>query len=220
MPGARNTGAELDGNVRGERAEPEESRIAVKAGSGEKYNGLHSTVEEAFESVAAEKGVLLYSVELSDIVPQESIRLKCQVPLCEYYEVCKVCPPNIPTVIQFRDALKSYSKAFLVVLREKIKDLDDYRADFSAELKLSGAVAELELRAFQMGYYQALGLCVGGCKLCSKCTPPGSACRHPFKARPSPEGFGIDITSLARKAGAMVEWPPKQYINFLGLILL
>ncbi|NIU55795.1 MAG: hypothetical protein GWN67_05190, partial [Phycisphaerae bacterium] len=81
---------------------------------------------------------------------------------CEYYDVCKVCPPHIPSVAEFREALSSYHKAFLVVLREKIKNLDVYRRDFSAELKLSEVVSDLELAAFEKGFYQALGLCVGG----------------------------------------------------------
>jgi predicted metal-binding protein len=150
----------------------------------------------------------------------ESIRLKCLVPVCEFYDNCKVCPPNIPGVTEFREALQSYSKAFLVVLREKIKDINDYREDFSVELKLAEIVSALELAAFHHGYYLAMGLCVGGCKLCPECAPAGEPCRHPFKARPSPEGFGIDITGLAREAGVPMEWPPKEYVNFLGLLLV
>ena len=178
------------------------------------------TLEASFEAIARKWGVDIRPLEIDKISPSQSMRLKCQVPLCEYYDVCKTCPPNIPGVAEFREALLSYSKAFLVVLREKIKNIDDYRKDFSAELKLAEIVSELELSAFQHGSYQAIGLSVGGCKLCHECTPRGEPCRHPFKARPSPEGFGIDITELAREAGVAVEWPPKEYVNFMGLILV
>jgi predicted metal-binding protein len=178
------------------------------------------TLEDTFETVARKWGIDIYPIEVKDINPRQSMRLKCQVPLCEYFDVCKVCPPHIPSVAEFREALLSYHKAFLVVLREKIKNLDGYRRDFSAELKLSEAVSDLELAAFEKGFYQALGLSVGGCKLCDTCTPQGEPCRHPFKARPSPEGFGIDITKLAREAGVAVEWPPKDYVNFIGLVLV
>jgi predicted metal-binding protein len=178
------------------------------------------TLKTSFEAVARKRGVDIYPLEISKIRPSQSMRLKCQVPLCEYYDVCKTCPPNIPSVADFRDALLSYSKAFLVVLREKIKNIDDYRKDFSAELKLADIVSELELAAFKYGSYQAIGLSVGGCKLCEKCAPRGEPCRHPFKARPSPEGFGIDITLLARDVGVAVEWPPKDFVNFLGLVLV
>lgn len=148
------------------------------------------------------------------------MRLKCLVPLCEYYDVCKTCPPNIPGVAEFKEALESYTIGFLVVLREKIKKIEIYQNDFSAELKLADMISKLELIAFQHGFYQALGLTVGGCKLCDTCAPKGEPCRHPFKARPSPEGFGIDITELAREADIAVEWPPKQYVNFIGLLLV
>jgi predicted metal-binding protein len=178
------------------------------------------TLETSFEAIARKQGVDIYPLETAKIQCSQSMRLKCQVPLCEYYDVCKTCPPNIPSVADFREALLSYSKAFLVVLREKIQNIDDYRQDFSAELKLADIVSELELAAFQHGSYQAIGLSVGGCKLCDKCAPRGEPCRHPFKARPSPEGFGIDITQLARDAGVAVEWPPKEFVNFLGLVLV
>jgi predicted metal-binding protein len=203
---------------------PDTDKIESNKGAHDKVSKGQSdndeTLEETLENVARKWGVDIYPIEVKDIHPRQSMRLKCQVPLCEYYDVCKVCPPHIPSVAEFREALSSYRKAFLVVLREKIKNLDVYRRDFSAELKLSEVVSDLELAAFEKGFYQALGLCVGGCKRCDTCAPPGEPCRHPFKARPSPEGFGVDITELAREAGVAVEWPPKEHVNFLGLVLV
>ncbi len=188
----------------------------MKRGTTSMDNGL----ESAFEAVARKWRVQIINVDIKRIIPKQSIRLKCQVPLCEFYEVCKVCPPNIASVSEFREAIKSYSKAFLVVLQEKIQAIERYRKDFTAELKLGEIVSDLERTAFSHGYYEALGLCVGGCKLCPECLPQGVPCRHPFKARPSPEGFGIDITELAREAGVQVEWPPRETISFIGLVLV
>lgn len=181
---------------------------------------ISERLEKSFKTIARKRGVDIYPLTVEKINPSQSMRLKCMVPLCEYYDVCKTCPPHIPSVSEFREALNDYQKAFLIVLREKIKEIDDYRNDFSAELKLADVVSELEQEAFQNGFYKALGLSVGGCKLCEVCAPQGAPCRHPFKARPSPEGFGIDITELAREAGVEVEWPPRQYINFIGLLLV
>lgn len=177
-------------------------------------------ISNTFKTLATNAGAELYEIDLRKICPKETVRLKCQVPLCEFYEVCKVCPPNIPSVMEFREALKDYSKAFLVVLKEKIKSIDVYRNDFRAELKLGGIVSQLELAAFRLGYYLALGLCVGGCKLCPECAPPGEPCRHPFRARPSPEGFGIDVTEVAREAGVPIEWPPTEQVCFMGLVFV
>lgn len=177
-------------------------------------------LNEAFTAVARKMGADIYQLDVKKINPLQSVRLKCQVPLCEYYDICKTCPPNIPSVAEFKQALLSYSRAFLVVVREKIDNIENYRHDFSAEIKLLEIVSELEFCAFQHGFYQALGLGVGGCKLCDECAPQGEPCRHPFKSRPSPEGFGIDITQLAREVGVAVEWPPKEYVNFIGLVLV
>ena len=177
-------------------------------------------ISETFSTLAAKWGIDVRETDMAKMKPQHSVRLKCQVPLCEYYDVCKVCPPHIPGVNEFREVLQSYSRAFLVIYREKIENLETYRTDFTAEMKLAEMVAELELTAFAQGHYQALGLCVGGCKLCPECAPPDEPCRHPFKARPSPEGFGIEITELAREAGVPVEWPPTEYVSFLGLVLI
>ena len=186
-----------------------------------KFNQNDYTVlKNSFETLAHKKRANIYPLDIEKVCPKQSIRLKCQVPLCEYFGVCKTCPPHIPGVEEFKSALSSYSMAFLVVLKEKIEDIEVYRKDFRAELQLAQIVSDLELSAFQHGFYQALGLNVGGCKLCKTCTPVGEPCRHPYKARSSPEGFGIDITELARQVGVDVEWPPKQYVNFLGLVLV
>jgi predicted metal-binding protein len=173
----------------------------------------------AFKDLARKSGFKIYELAVKKVRPKASIRLKCQVPLCEYYGVCRVCPPHIPGVDDFKKALRDYRKAFLVVLKEKIENIEKYRTDFTAEIKLADFVSALELAAFRQGCYKVLGLTVGGCKLCPQCAPHDEPCRHPFKARPSPEGFGIDITELAREAGVPVEWPPVQYVNFMGLIL-
>ncbi len=174
----------------------------------------------ALKEMASKHNVKLFSYDVQQIKPSESIRLKCQVPLCEYYGVCKVCPPHIPSVEEFRKILKDYTQCFLVVFQEDIDNIALYRHDYRAELKLAEAVSELENTAFVHGEYMALGLTVGGCKLCSDCTAAGEPCRHPFKARPSPEGFGIDITRMAREVGVPVEWPPRKTVNFIGLVLI
>lgn len=183
-------------------------------------NQARADLKDVFEPVARKWDVDIYPLDVQKVRPSESVRLKCQVPLCEYYDVCKVCPPHIPSVAEFKEALLDYNEAFLVVLQEEVQDINSYRNDFASELKLAEVVSEIEYAAFEQGHYMALGLVVGGCKLCEQCTPPGESCRHPFKARPSPEGFGIDITQLAREAGVPVEWPPRKKVSFIGLVLV
>lgn len=179
-----------------------------------------SDVLKKLHEAAIDLGVDIYEIGIEKIIPKQSIRLKCAIPLCEYYGVCKVCPPNIPPLNEFREALQYYSQALLVVYREKIVSINKYQDNHDAELRLSAAVADLEFKALKEGYYQALGLQVGGCKLCEQCSPPGERCRHPYKARPSPTGFGLDLTELAMEANVPLEWPPVEYVSFMGLLLI
>ncbi|MBS4025918.1 MAG: DUF2284 domain-containing protein [Clostridia bacterium] len=185
-------------------------------------DGITSTsaLVDKLKQLAKEQGGEAVPFKLEELPILESIRIKCQIPLCEDYGICKTCPPNLPPVTVVKELVKEYQLGLLVIWTEALTDLALYRDDFTAELKLHQLVNQLEKEAYQAGYYQTIGLTVGGCKLCPKCTPPGEACRHPFKARPSPEGLGMDVTSLARKLGIPIEWPPKTKVIFLGMILI
>lgn len=175
---------------------------------------------DVFRSKAKEYGTEIYEIDIKLINPQQSHRLKCLSPLCEYYGICKVCPPNIPSVSEFREALQSYNRAFLVIYKEEVVDIKVYQTEFAAEKKVAETISALEWTSMELGYYHVLGLGVGGCKYCSTCTPPGERCRNPLKARPSPSGYGISATQLAIEAGIPIEWPPNKYVSFLGLVLL
>lgn len=177
-------------------------------------------LEQALKATAAAAGGRLQPVPLSAVKPHWRVRLKCQAPLCEYYGICKVCPPDTSGMELFKAALESYSRAYLIIWREPIGDSDTHNRDFSAELKLAEIVNALERNAYQHGFFSAMGLTSGGCKLCPQCTPADEPCRHPFKARPSPEGFGIDITSLAREIGVAIELQPEKTVTFLGLLFV
>lgn len=184
------------------------------------YKPDFNMIEKQIHEFAEEAGVDIFPVDIKEVKPEESIRLKCLVPVCEYYGVSKVCPPNIPDVKEFREVLKKYKRAYLAVLQSEIKKEEMGVNVDSAELKLTDVMNHLDRITFENGHYWALGLGSGGCKLCKKCTPVGEPCRHPYKARPSPNGFGIDITELARSAGVPVEWPTITKVTHLGLLLI
>lgn len=175
---------------------------------------------ETLQALGPTLGVSICPLDLDTIQPDEGIRLKCQIPLCEYYGVCKVCPPNLPSVQQFREALTFFRGALLVVYSVPYAGLPKPgESGFTAENHLRQAIHALETKAQSLGFYRAIGLTVGGCKLCSQCTPAGEPCRHPFLARPSPEGLGIDLLQLAIGAGFEVRWPPGEQVSFLGVLL-
>ena len=80
------------------------------------------------EAFAVEKGAYRARVFPSrDVAVDERVRMKCQIPLCPHYGRTLTCPPNVPTVDEFRRALGNYRKALLLQTRSLLSgDIDSY----------------------------------------------------------------------------------------------
>ncbi len=102
---------------------------------------------------------------------------------------------------------------------ETQKNFDGVRA---AAVRLHKLINDVEGMAMGLGFPYALGLIGGECMLCPECVGPCSdkACRHPFKARPSMEGVGIDVIKTSVNAGLPFDCPPKTEVIWTGLILV
>jgi predicted metal-binding protein len=99
------------------------------------------------------------------------------------------------------------------------KDLDAMKI---AAIRLHKLVNDVERKAMALGFPYAMGLIGGVCMLCHECVGagPGKACRHPYEARPSMEGVGIDVIKTCARAGLPFELPPKEEIVWSGLVLI
>lgn len=82
----------------------------------------------------------------------------------------------------------------------------------------------IEREAFLDGWYKALALGSGPCRLCGRCALESGkrACRHPDKARPSMEACGIDVYRTARNNVYPIEVvrDDRSPQNYYGLVLL
>jgi len=154
------------------------------------------------------------------IVIDERVRLKCLVPLCDKYNQNLMCPPNLPSVEEFRKSLKKYSKALFVqlVFEKKGKVIKTEVRRYG--IKLHKIIHELERKALSSGYPLAAGLIGGSCKLCLKCVGPAGPCRHPLMARPSIEGMGIDVIQTAKKMGRPFDFSSPNRLFWNGLLLI
>lgn len=83
-------------------------------------------------------------------------------------------------------------------------------------------MSEIESLCIREGYHFAAGLAGAGCLLCDECvgTKSGLPCRYPFKARPSMDALGIDVTATAEKAGIKVSFAQNEARSWVGLILV
>lgn len=145
------------------------------------------------------------------VIPPKSIitgswvRWKCQFG-CGAYGSSLVCPPFTPTPKETRKILDEYNTAIL----------------FEATRYDTKKIAcELEKIIFLFGYYKALGLGAGPCRLCRKCSF-NKGCRHPDKSRPSMEACGIDVFKTVREHGFKINVAKNtsDKTHYFGLVLI
>ena len=183
------------------------------------------------------------SLDAKKVVVDERVRLKCQVPVCDDYGRNLMCPPNVMSIQEFRNALAKYAHAILIQLeapmpadvKKEIRRADNvaamyksdkfqvsYKKHFTpAKLKLHRIVNKVESQAFAFGYRFAVGFIAGSCRLCSECAAISSEpCRHPFLSRPSMEAMSIDALRTAENAGLPFHIPLQDKIVWNGLILV
>lgn len=195
----------------------------------------------ALEGFAVEQGAYKAKViDAADIVIDERVRAKCQIPLCEAYGKCIVCPPNTLSVHEFADLAAKYQKALLVQVKVEKEDmptgdtksmaciiqdaLNNWNSQdiIRTEKKLHELVNKIESKAMSMGAYFALGLKASHCRLCDECVGVGApeGCSFPYLARPSVEGVGVDVVATAKRAGLNFELFANDHIVYTGLVLL
>lgn len=206
------------------------------------------------EKFAIEKGAYrAKAFSARGVAIDERVRMKCQIPLCPHYGKTLTCPPNIPTVEEFKKALAQYRKAILIQTKTSLSgdmaayDKEEVKKFFTAPTKVSitkggdkteegkdfhnvrvsavglhKIVNEVEGNAMTLGFPYALGLIGGECMLCYECVgvDSGKPCHHPYEARPSMEGVGIDVIKTCAKAGLPFDIPPKTEIIWSGLVLI
>ena len=164
-------------------------------------------------------------IRAADVIVDERVRLKCQVPICDSYGKNLMCPPYLPSVADFREALERYDRALLVQLSVALhrKGKGRTKAVFDPARVLHELINLGERLCFEAGYRFATGLIGGCCRLCEVCIvmEPEGHCRHPFRARPSMEAMGIDVIGTLENVGLpLLRFPVQDKVVWTGLILL
>lgn len=135
-------------------------------------------------------------IKSSQVVVKDWVRMKCRFG-CDDYGKKLTCPPYSPTPDEFRKVLAEYRWA--VLLRFEGSQHEGTKKTLTYERNIHDLVVKMEREAFLSGYYAAIGLAAGPCPHCDECDL--KACKHPYLARPSMEGCGIDVFATARGAG-------------------
>jgi predicted metal-binding protein len=143
-------------------------------------------------------------IDARSIVVAAWVRMKCQFG-CGGYNKGLCCPPHSPTPEQTRAVIDCYTRALLIHCQ--------------GEVRPSPLISQLERAFFLGGYYKALGLGEGPCRLCKTCNL--ARCEHPSEARPSMEACGIDVFATVRANGFPIRVVQNRQDerNFYGLVL-
>ncbi len=184
-----------------------------------------SKVKKIAETLKKKGASEVKLIKTSDIVVDDRVRLKCQIPVCESYGRNLMCPPYAPSVSDFRAALENFDKGLLIQVTVPLdrKPIGKAKAIFDPARVLHEIVNMGERLCFEAGYRFATGLIGGHCRLCKECVAVHfeSHCRHPFRARPSMEAMGIDVVATAENAKLPVSpFPVQDRVTWTGLILL
>lgn len=189
--------------------------------------GSRSKLLERIFSVLRDQGASeVRMIPAKSIVVDERVRLKCQIPLCDTYGRNLMCPPNLPSVEDFRRALERFSRGILIQVSVSIPMQSGGKLSedvFAPAKKLHELVNMGEKMAFEGGLHFATGLIGGCCRLCEECVAAQgeTRCRFPFKARPSMEAMGIDVFSTLEKVGLRVSvLPVSDRVTWTGIVLI
>jgi predicted metal-binding protein len=145
----------------------------------------------------------------ADIIKvDDRAQAKCSIPKCSNYGTSLNCPPYVPSTKYWKKLISKYKYATVFRIKVPVQELLDERTASISRVKVLEIISKVESKAFYDGYYFALGLGAGPCRLalcagerCAALVTPGSACKHALRSRPSMEAAGIDVYSLATSLG-------------------
>ncbi len=167
---------------------------------------------QAYYNKALELGATKAKIlRTEEIMVDERVTLKCQVPRCFGYGTGANCPPHTLKPDEMRVLLKKYTQAIFfvkqvpssVIVRDKTTIKERVRA-YQDVFKI---VTDIEAMAFYDGHYLAFGLGAGSCRhtycgLEPNCAAlQGEKCRFSLRSRPSMEAVGLDVYKMAARAG-------------------
>ena len=141
-------------------------------------------------------------VRTEDVATDTSFRDLCAMNTCGNYGKCWTCPPDVGEIGDLIAALKSYEYMLVYQSVGMLEDSFDIEGMAAAALAHNILTDKVRGLLSGTGFSRSLYLCAGGCRICEICAKKtGEPCRHPDKAMPSLEAYGVNVSRLAALAG-------------------
>jgi predicted metal-binding protein len=143
------------------------------------------------------------------VIIDERVRIKCSYPKCMFYGTNAHCPPHALDLEEVRKVVGKYRYGLFTRLDVPVEEFSGPAVNRNSSkrgfFRTHELVTKIESAAFYDGYHLALGFACGPCKsvFCpaEPCSALGGACRHPSRARGAMECAGMDVFTMAARAG-------------------
>lgn len=180
----------------------------------------NKVIFDSLVSAALDAGAFRANViKAEDIVTDRSFRDICASNSCGMYGRCYMCPPDIGDIDTLMAEVKTYDYALVYQTVTELEDSYDFEGMIDAKKSTYPLAQKLRETVKELGISGALHLGVGGCGVCSVCAKrTGEPCRFPDRALPSLEGYGVNVSLLA-KAADMKYTNGQNTVTYFGAIL-
>lgn len=156
-------------------------------------------------------------VDKQSLVYHQEIRDICKGNTCRYYGKTWACPPAVGTIDECKARVDQYDNFLLFSQKYTLEDSFDVEGMLSGMRAFKDSVGVLESMISDM-LTEHLILSNEGCARCKKCTYPDMPCRFPEQLHHSIEGYGFNVSELARSAGVLYN-NGENTVTFLGGLL-
>ena len=147
----------------------------------------------------------------------EEIRHICETG-CRNYGKSWACPPAVGTVAQCAQRCREFETLLLLSAKYELEDSFDFEGMMEGMRDFKRLMERLDdtLRG-KVEHYQLLSN--EGCGRCKTCTYPDAPCRFEEKLHHSIEGYGLNVSELAKMAGVRYNNGPNTVTYFGGVLL-
>jgi len=176
--------------------------------------GSRDLVHEALSFGFSHAGLMA----VSTLVVRDEVRGMCAADLCHAFGRSWVCPPACGELDACREIIGRFSYGLIVQTTATLADPFDYDEMMAADDLQRQRVAAFQ-EVLRPTYPTMVALANGACRLCPECTYPNTPCRHPEKAMPSMEAFGLVVSDVCEANGLGYYYGPDT-VTYTGCYLL
>ena len=156
-------------------------------------------------------------IPTDELVFREEVRRCCEENRCGSYGTTWACPPAVGTLDECRERVGRYGKLQLFSRAYLLEDSMDFDGMKRAMADFKRTVLLLRRKLRDAGPEAAV-LSNESCGRCAPCTYPDAPCRFPEDLCHSLEGYGFNVSELAKQAGVRYMNGPST-VTFFGAVL-